>query len=161
VSEELKSLLRQIFSYYKLENNQDLKKVWVEDLRNFTYEQVKDAWDIYRKNDSNEWRPIKSWDLVKIINQTKRINQIDKIEDYKRDELKRDISVSQNSLIDNLVIMNKANPDLMKQIRGTNSPYEKLLICAVSLGNERLIKSPLMQAIIKKLNNPEEGDGRQ
>jgi len=61
----------------------------------------------------------------------------------------------QNTLISNLNRMKKNMPDLIDRIRECSSVPEKIILCATALNEPHLIKSPVVQMLIKKLNSVE------
>lgn len=149
---ERNRLFKKIFVYHALTTDREFQQVWVDDLKSYFTKEIEYAWNQWRKEELNENKKPKSWDLVRIIKAERRKKIIP---DNKPDILRKGISISQDRLLNDLEAIRQNNPNLMKEIAACEHPYEKILVCAVAMGKSTLMNEPVMKMIIKKLNNPE------
>lgn len=150
--DEVKEILKKIFEYHHLGSHKDLKILWYSDLKNFSVQEIEQAWHQWRTQKANENKIPQSFEIVQIIKQKNNFYGAKVVEDA---PLRHGESFVQNSLISNLNKMKKNMPDLIDRIRECSSVPEKIILCATALNEPNLIKSPVVQMLIKKLNRVE------
>lgn len=150
--DEVKDILKKIFEYHHLGNHKDLKILWYSDLKNFTVKEIEGAWQQWRTQKANENKIPQSFEIVQLIKLKNNFYGAKTVEDP---PLRKGESCVQNTLISNLAKMKKNMPDLIDRIRECSSVPEKIILCATALNEPHLIKSPVVQMLIKKLNRAE------
>lgn len=147
----MKKILKTIFDYHRLENSPELKQLWHDDLYPFNETEITKAWNEWRKSEANDFKKPTSWDIARIIKKSRpkpnRQNIVPNV------PLKKGISFTEDLLIDKLQMMNATMPDLNERVKECKSAKEKIILCAVASGDEKLVSHPLVKSFVNKLNN--------
>jgi hypothetical protein len=150
---EKSKVFKAIFDYHGMSPSPELQGVWNEDLQSCDAAEIKDAWNEWRKNSVNK-RPT-SYELYKLV-KSKNSEVHAKLDTVVKSEpLLRGRSYLEDRLIDDIKIMNKNNPDLLKDISKCESVYDKIGICVTALGKPELLNSPVLKALQRSVENRE------
>jgi hypothetical protein len=156
---DIKKVLKTIFDYHRLDSSIELKQIWVDDLKNFSANEIFVAWNEFRKQDATQFKKPVSWDLVKIIkrNQNKNFHSKNKFDQTNSTAvpLRRGVDMIQDLLIEKLEKMNSTNSNLKRDLKSVNHVHEKILLCAVALNDSKVLKSPFIKILEDKLHRRE------
>lgn len=148
--------LQIIFDYYSIAAPA-LRNFWEKDLRGFSEQQIFDAFNEYRQNETTRHKKPKSLDIVDLIK--KKINDKKNQTIFSlraRDDLKRGRSFVEDILIERIERMKINNPRLEKMIKDCDRASEKLLICQIALGEQNKISESWKNFFSKLIEKSDE-----
>lgn len=147
--EEKNKCLTAIFLYHRLNPSAELQETWANDLLPFSAEQIKTAWDIWRKDPALDRNFLKSQDIVRLINSFSK----KPAEETKKDVPQLGKSISTDMMLSRVHRMYRNMPNLEKRLAETKNPFEKMAICAAALGDENVMKNEFVKYLCRKAEN--------
>jgi hypothetical protein len=128
-------IFRKIFVYHNIDENEVALQLWTDDLFKYNSEIITQAWNEWRMNSDRKPKP---WDIAKIANRLKYVEESRKIEknlSSKSEKIKRGMSWSTDIILDQLELARKNNPDFekhMKQCTSIKSKCELYQACIIN-----------------------------
>jgi hypothetical protein len=139
-------LMKKIWAYHRLPDQESLKQTWKDDLSSFAVPELENAWNCWRKDPRNENKFISSVNILQLIRKNKNVLR----ETFHRDVLIRGVSFSTDILMDKLEAMEKNVPDLKKQMAAAKTPCEKILWGLVASGEKNALETALAKMLLNK-----------
>lgn len=142
------STIKGICDYHNISMSKELQRIWIDDMKDFSSNEIKLAWDEIRKSEEFRRRKPTSYDICMKIKSTKNV-QTEDIVTEKIIPLISGRSFLEDRLISDIKLMKSNNPDIEKDLSLCKTVYDKVGICAVALEKPELASSSILKSIFK------------